>query len=757
MFFIGGAAGLGAAFAQARPTGFGWSDMLVNALVAVVLVQMTSRSRRWSWVYLAGSATAAAPSLIAGAFGVAALALAFVSVARDRRPRIVGAAIGALTSVVLFRLEVSDPAGGSLLLAGLIAVPVLVSGWRVAPTRLKGPVRRVSYAVAGVCIFATAVAAGAALLASREVSKGVEAAEAGLDAARDGDTQGAASHLHDAEDAFANANQLLAAWWAVPSRSLPGLGSHMDVLLTATESGRGLASSAARTAEEVDLDALSRSSGQIDLAVLKSFDDPLQQALDEVGRASEILGGTDGRVILPPVGARLQELQERLDQVLPEAELAVEAARVAPLLLGAEGPRTYFVAFVQPAEGRSGGGFLGNWAELRAADGVITMSRSGRVTELRDIPGSKDRVLEGPPDYVSRYGRYSPQYWVQDVTMSPDFPSVAEVISNIYPNAGGTEIDGVIQLDPDALAALLELTGPIEIEGYPKKLTSKNAAQILLRDQYLEFSDRSVRADFLDEASREALDVLLDSPLPSPRRASEVLDPVVDTGSLKFWSFHQEEQEFLIRTGIDGSLPAPTTMDFLSVRHQNSANNKIDIFLDRTVRYEVEVDPRTGELQATVRVVLENKAPSEGLPDAVIGDNDKGLAPGTNLMLLSVYTPHRLTGAAIDGEETNPSAESELGYRVYTVEVEIPAGERREVSFDLSGEIRPDSDYQLGVSPQSLVRPDRVTVTISGTGDWVLDSEQLLEAADGSGVSLGGFTLDRNTSIFGKWERGGRQ
>src|SRR6202035_2533486 len=95
----------------------------------------------------------------------------------------------------------------------------------------------------------------------------------------------------------------------------------------------------------------------------------------------------------------------------------------------------------------------------------------------------------------------------QDVTYSPDFPTVGKVISQMYPQAGGDQIDGVLALDPDALSALLRFTGPINVAGLPTPLTAANAADVLLRQQYLSFPAReqqTSRHDFLQNALQAA-------------------------------------------------------------------------------------------------------------------------------------------------------------------------------------------------------------------------------------------------------------
>ncbi len=750
------AAAVAAAFEPVSITGFPATDALCSVLFAVALVEATSRSRRWSWMYLAGATTTVAPSLEIGVLGVIALGVAFWATASDRRDRVVGAVIGALCSLVQLRLDLPEPEGLSALVVAAIAVPVLVSGWRVAPRRVKRPLRRALLVGAVAGLVAVVGFAVVGVMAAIEVTSAMASAQDGIDAARDGEADDAAEHLRGAQESFDRAHTLVGGWWAAPARAVPIVGLNAEALVVATAAGGRLTGAAAGTAEEVDLDALSTAAGTIDLQVLAGFSEPLHGASDEIELAAAEMDEVAGLLIAPPLAAKLDELSERIDEVAPEAELAAEVIDVAPALLGGGGVRRYFVAFVQPAEARAGGGFLGNWAELTATDGTIEMTRHGRVNELLAKPEQEVRTLTGPPDYLERYGGLRTQYWVQDIPISPNFPSVAEVFRQVYPQTdGGAEIDGVLRLDPYALAALLELTGPIEIDGYPKRLTSRNAAQVLLRDQYLEFSDRSKRADFLGEASRVAFDQLLESPLPSPRAAADALDQVVDEGRLTFWTFEPDEQALFERVGVDGALPLPTTQDFLSVRHQNSANNKIDSYLDRSISYEAEVDPRTGGIDATVRIRLENRAPSSGLPDAIIGDNDKGLALGTNFMYISVYTPHELRGASVDEEPVAPSSERELGHRVYTVPINIPAGEERTLELRLEGQLLPGNDYRLTLSPQQLVQPDRVSVTLKGAGSWSIRGPELAATGGEDGERIVGLTLDVEQVVEGRWRRDG--
>jgi hypothetical protein len=52
-----------------------------------------------------------------------------------------------------------------------------------------------------------------------------------------------------------------------------------------------------------------------------------------------------------------------------------------------------------------------------------------------------------------------------NITMAPDFPTVAQVITELYPQSGGRQIDGVFSIDVFGISGLLEMTGPIDVPG----------------------------------------------------------------------------------------------------------------------------------------------------------------------------------------------------------------------------------------------------------------------------------------------------
>jgi hypothetical protein len=437
-------------------------------------------------------------------------------------------------------------------------------------------------------------------------------------------------------------------------------------------------------------------------------------AVDLLRRSTARLDAIDRTWLLPPVAHRLDDFDERLVGAADDAQTAEDVLRIVPGLLGGDGARHYFVAFTNPAEARGLGGLLGNYGELEAIEGEVRMTRSGSTLDIEPpVPGV--RVLTGPKEYLDRYGRYRPADYLRDATFSPHLPSVAEVISQLYPQAGGSEVDGVLVLDPYALAALLEFTGPIEVPGYPTTLTSENLADITLKQQYIDFADRNdVRKDLLVDATEIAFDRLLEGDLPSPGDLIDALGPMVRQRRLMFWSPIESEQSLFTSIHADGTMPAADGQDAFMLVHQNYGNSKIDAYLQRSISYEAVVDESTGRVESTVTITLRNDAPATGLPRYVIA-NHRGEPSGSNVMNLTAFTALTVRSATLDGEPVRLAGGTEGGLNAFDLRLAIPSKGTRRLVLDLVGGVDLRlSPYRLTLAPQGAVNPDRVAVTVDG-------------------------------------------
>ena len=120
-----------------------------------------------------------------------------------------------------------------------------------------------------------------------------------------------------------------------------------------------------------------------------------------------------------------------------EAQHAAAAARLAPAIFGADGDRNYLLVVQNNAESRATGGFIGSYALITAHDGKLDVGDIIRTKTWDDTIAQQAQVTyRAPVDYTRRYAQYRPQTTLQNVNLSPDFPSVAQVLETLAPQAG---------------------------------------------------------------------------------------------------------------------------------------------------------------------------------------------------------------------------------------------------------------------------------------------------------------------------------
>ncbi len=733
-------AGFATMLAPAYPVGFGLIDPLLRFGFAYVVTAAAARARRSTWIVLGVAAAVMAPAGLWFVAGLAALALSLVAAFIPRR-RLIGATIGLLAVPTLMRAAPFGFTGLSALCVWAAVTPVLVSGYRVASRRSRERMRTVATAGVLVALIGLVVFALAVWISFHDLSSGSKSAQSGLEALRQGRGQSAAVLLANSSDSLGDAHDVLGGWWTLPAHLVPFVSQQLDALSSASHQGHDVAAAGSVVASKADYHELRYVQGQVDVTRLRQLEGPLLAVNRALARAGTQLDAVRSPWLVGPVRGAVDNFRADVAQTVPQAQVAQQAVAVAPGMLGGDGTRHYFVAFTTEAESRGLNGFMGNWAELTATDGRLTLSRSGRVGELNAKPGAAQRVVSRPADYVARYGRFKVGTYFQDVTLSPDLPDVAQVISQIYsgpfPDMGGDKIDGVLVVDPYGLAALLRFTGPINITGGPQ-LTAANAAQELVSGQYTDFPGKTDRVDFLDQASRETFEKLTTGTIPGPDEIASVLGPQVVGHHLMFTSFRGREQALFARLGATGAYShARPDQDFFGVTGQNSANNKTDVWMHRTIRYDATYDPTTGRVEAKATITLHNDAPSSGLPDGVIGSNGQGLALGTNRTYLSFYTPLELEASAVDGSHEPFESQLEFGYHVYSQYLTVGSGQTLTVTLDLGGVVAGGLEYQLGVGVQPMVNPDQVQVTLTPRGPWsVSRSSGLFADLDGSRATL---------------------
>lgn len=742
-----GAAAVGSLVSDAAPTGLFVVDRLWCAAFAAGVTYIASRSSRASLVWMVGIAAVASVGGWSLAPAVAALACVFVANnATRRRRRVARAAAGGLAAIALLNLPSFGFHGAETLVAVVAVLPLIPSNDRRSPPEVRRWVRRTLVWGFVAVVLIGGAAAVAAAMAAPSLVRGGDEARLGLNAAGEGAQSGSTASFEKAEDEFARASGLLDGPWAWPARAIPVLSQHVRAMSAAAGSGHDMSVAAGAATTSAPYRELTTESGQVDLDRVRAMQEPVRAAATALTEAEDDMRAAESPWLLAPLATALDDVVQEVAETRPEVVRAADGLEVAPGLLGGDGDRRYLVLFTTPAETRNLGGFTGAYAVLDARGGDVDLTTSGRVAELIAPPGARE--ITGQDEYLLRYDRYRPERFFQNVTASPDMPTVAEVAASLYEQSTGLAIDGVVVADPFGLAGFLELTGPITVEGIGLPINAENVVPFLLRDQYAAFDTNDDRQDRLQDIGRATFDALTERTLPGPAPIGAALGPAVAGKHLMFVPFESEGRAFIDQLGATGSFEAPEGSDFLSVRMANLRANKIDAYVHRDIAYDVAYDPMTGWAEGTVQVRIRNDAPPSGLPEYVLGEASAPVPQGTARMLVATYTPLDAVGATVDGEPVGLESQREAGAKVFTVPVTVPAGGEVVLEVQLSGTLEDmGSTYRLLASSQPLSNPDQLRVTVEGAGGAAATSGRGAEVVDGVAWAGGEWSTDRRVRV----------
>jgi hypothetical protein len=445
--------------------------------------------------------------------------------------------------------------------------------------------------------------------------------------------------------------------------------------------------------------------GSLQLARLSGAEPNLLVANRALDLARQKLGSTQLSEVASPIAHAQQTLAKSLSDLARSLNAASRAVRLGPAMAGATGARRYLVIFQTPAEARGTGGLAGSYAIVRFDKGKLTTERSGSDQDFKAAPSP---VVNLGPDFNSRYAQLdSAEDW-GTANFTPHFPWAAQIWAKLWQRQSGERVDGVIAIDPIALADLLGVTGPVTLSN-GKVINSQNAASWTMSDSY-QIQDQTLRKNLNVELSKLTLDRLSTASI-SFTQLLKVAGKAAGQRHVLLWSAHPEEEALLAGTPVAGELPnAPGP--FADLVLINGGGDKLDYYLQRSLKYQVmSCTPKT----RTVRIsfTLTNTAPKSGLPSYVTNRADKRVVPlGQSRVFADLYLADGgiLKSWDIDGKAVSVRLAIERKHSVAEFDMEMPPGESRTVTANVT---EPASTAKVVIPVQPLAHP--LTVVTSGS------------------------------------------
>jgi hypothetical protein len=178
-----------------------------------------------------------------------------------------------------------------------------------------------------------------------------------------------------------------------------------------------------------------------------------------------------------------------------------------------------------------------------------------------------------------------------------------------------------------------------------------------------------------------------------------------------FWSNRPTAELSAQYFGASGALPEPDQTDYALLTVQNFGKNKLDYYLDTSL--QLAGDRPAGDTgHVTATITLSNTAPTRGVSAYIFGGEFAGQVPGRYDGVVSLYLPSGSTLVGSSGDEPSlaPVLTTELGRTVVAFGMNVPAGQSRTLTLNLTLPPRPSSAYGIVVEPIPRVRPTKVGI-----------------------------------------------
>ncbi len=277
--------------------------------------------------------------------------------------------------------------------------------------------------------------------------------------------------------------------------------------------------------------------GGVDVTLLADLSALMAPADETIAGVAADVAAIETGALVGPLREPVEEARDGLAELADRSHDLAGLVRHMPGFLGVDGPRNYLLVLQNPAEARPTGGIVGTFALVRAESGKLALVETLGNDALLQI----DRAgLDSVPGAVALFGEQLSH--VANLTMSPDFPQAAQLLSHLWQQSGRPAPDGVIALDPVALQQMLGVTGAVAVPGGPE-VNADNAVDLLMHDAYELLGGLSeVRDDYAGERGTGSIRQRC-SLAPTWWGLGQALVSSEARGHVTVWSSREDEQE----------------------------------------------------------------------------------------------------------------------------------------------------------------------------------------------------------------------
>ncbi len=470
--------------------------------------------------------------------------------------------------------------------------------------------------------------------------------------------------------------------WAMAGQ-IPVVGANIDAVSRVTRASDVLVREALPPGIQIlsglDLERVTVEGGGINLQPLQQASDALPIMASAFAAAKAETDGIDRDQLLAEVSGPVDEIRDVVDRTAPALDVV---SRYLPTILdiaGANGPKTYLVVFQNNAESRATGGNPSANIIIDVDQGRFSLLEQGGPSTFYGSAGAGQRYTDLPEDalalYPSSFSRFS-----QDNTMTPDFPTTAQLFRDAYAAVNGGQFDGVISIDPVVLAHMLDVAGPVDVRG--QTISGDNAVKVLLNDAYQKFPTAATSDAFFGAVSATVFQHLTSTKW-DPGRMVDALTTSAEEHRLNISFTDPDAQKLIDEIGVAGALRTDNvTATQVGTYLNDYSVGKLEYYLRQSVSAVCDPSART----ITTTTTLVNSVPSEPLSAYTLGERNAANGQSATTMMLNVLFFAPPGGEVVSTDPVRSDldgfdrAGSEKGNKALSRLVLVPQGETRTIT-----------------------------------------------------------------------------
>ncbi|MFB6226229.1 MAG: DUF4012 domain-containing protein [Candidatus Paceibacteria bacterium] len=386
---------------------------------------------------------------------------------------------------------------------------------------------------------------------------------------------------------------------------------------------------------------------------LQIIENHLQSAIPQYEQALRSLAVVSKDEVPKKYAEVSQEFKVLFAAMIDDMQDLVSLIDTAQMIFGHQSYKKYLVVFQNSNELRPLGGFAGSYAVVEVQKGKVSW----------DIPSGGSYDLQGqmnlslkPPVPLQMVNS---KWEFQDANYFSHLPASAKVMEDMYTEARGSTVDGVITVNSDVLKRVLDVTGPINLSQFDEPITKENVLRKVQKseEEVKKNTDKKPKA-ILSPIAERLMDKIKSGKNTDLLHLAVEAYQALNQKQIQVYMEDDQTQETLRSYGWTGEiLPAAPKQDYLHLVHSNLQGQKSNA----KIKENLELKTKIKSDGTVINKLIINRKHTADPDDPLYGSTNfshvQAFVPqGSKLVAAEgfEFPPERAFRAPIDNAKTHP-------------------------------------------------------------------------------------------------------